>query len=701
MSALKENSPVRFTGGAYVGKKGTVERLTPHKAHVYSPELGKSVCVNKTSLAVDNLAATLTGLDISEPAAQSSPAAQPPPPHSPRRTPNKTPPRSPASYQLPGSPAGFSSNSFGDMEIEKIVLRPKFSQPAESNFLTEWLGERVQKYEVPLGRGELSLPPASGSYHGRELELVSAKINKAESKGKFGQRKETYQMMYVAVSGDGLPTINLREELEKIAAFEAQSSTVRKTIARLELLQSAAVRGKILTLRASQFEMIDEPTSLLTGKEMCDGCGFIGDELLFELLGGGDGALKSLREIIDAEGLSVKKNTGGKEGRTLRDISSEIEAARERKMQTTEGDGQKPPAFTAALHHVAVQIRAFGPRIGIVKGMLVRKPGISTIQLPPSMVKVGPSRHVDIDVSDGDWVSLIIKNEHPSSNNTLRAKVLKGESLSTSQRKELAENLKMKDMFKNLWRTLGVPKEVLVAYEKKPPEQATHAWLVGCADPTDALPPGHIFVTGLHSMAVAQKLTRVFITRSPCTKPSDGQLLPLVMERPPNMPLATWEWLLRLPFGAVLFSGLGDGPPLPAQIADGDLDGDLYLTCWDTNMLSHITPRVEQGVKGGGSDGVARERWPALLAADNDPVVTGDGWLDQVQQKMLDSSVFGERALIGKLYNRMDKIASSHELGMDHPDARAFGAAYVQALEREKHGGAIELPEHLQKGFVR
>ena len=89
------------------------------------------------------------------------------------------------------------------------------------------------------------------------------------------------------------------------------------------------------------------------------------------------------------------------------------------------------------------------------------------------------------------------------------------------------------------------------------------------------------------------------------------------------------------------------------------------------------------------------------MAADNDPVVTGDGWLDQVQQKMLDSSVFGERALIGKLYNRMDKIASSHELGMDHPDARAFGAAYVQALEREKHGGAIELPEHLQKGFVR
>ena len=65
MSALKENSPVRFTGGAYVGKKGTVERLTPHKAHVYSPELGKSVCVNKTSLTVDNLGGDADRLYIS------------------------------------------------------------------------------------------------------------------------------------------------------------------------------------------------------------------------------------------------------------------------------------------------------------------------------------------------------------------------------------------------------------------------------------------------------------------------------------------------------------------------------------------------------------------------------------------------------------------------------------------------------------
>ena len=51
----------------------------------------------------------------------------------------------------------------------------------------------------------------------------------------------------------------------------------------------------------------------------------------------------------------------------------------------------------------------------------------------------------------------------------------------------------------------------------------------------------------------------------------------------------------------------------------------------------------------------------------------------------------------GQLYNAMERRAIAH--GMDDEEALALGAAYKQALEREKHGGAIRLPAHLHAKF--
>jgi hypothetical protein len=44
-----------------------------------------------------------------------------------------------------------------------------------------------------------------------------------------------------------------------------------------------------------------------------------------------------------------------------------------------------------------------------------------------------------------------------------------------------------------------------------------------------------------------------------------------------------------LPLGAVLFATTGGeaGPSLPSTVADGDLDGDLYLALWDKVGLPH------------------------------------------------------------------------------------------------------------------
>jgi hypothetical protein len=48
----------------------------------------------------------------------------------------------------------------------------------------------------------------------------------------------------------------------------------------------------------------------------------------------------------------------------------------------------------------------------------MRKPGITKIQLPKSMIKVGPSNS-----NDADWVCLVVKNVFPSAGNALIAKV--------------------------------------------------------------------------------------------------------------------------------------------------------------------------------------------------------------------------------------------------------------------------------------
>ena len=407
------------------------------------------------------------------------------------------------------------------------------------------------------------------------------------------------------------------------------------------------------------------------------------------------GALATLRSIIKDEGLGVNMNPK-KGGRSLLTMAEEID--RERDLLQT---AQTESAITAALKAVAVQVRVIGPQVGIGKGMLMRKPGIKKIQLPPSMVKVGPSR-----CCDDDWVCLVVKNVFPSTVNTLVSRALAGDELSASARKELENTMSMRasknrqkpGIVMRLMSALGVPDDVMKAYENKSPEEATHTWVVGGADPTNSLPAGHIFVTGLTPILQSSGLNKLFVTRSPCILPSHGRMLPVVTQRPSGMASATWDWLLTLPIGAVLFSGEGDvegaehGLPLPSTIADGDLDGDLYFVCWDVALTRHIRPRELPG------DEEEDRRYPAMVAADTQRISKGREWLSEVQEKLRDLSIFGDQRLVGRLYNEMLKRFEKH--GMDNVDVQALGVAYTQGLMREKQGCAIELPRHLHKTFI-
>lgn len=60
----------------------------------------------------------------------------------------------------------------------------------------------------------------------------------------------------------------------------------------------------------------------------------------------------------------------------------------------------------------AIQVRIIGPKIGLAKGMLLKKRGISCIQLPSSMIKAPASK-----TCTESWVAVVITNSFPSEGN--------------------------------------------------------------------------------------------------------------------------------------------------------------------------------------------------------------------------------------------------------------------------------------------
>ena len=98
-----------------------------------------------------------------------------------------------------------------------------------------------------------------------------------------------------------------------------------------------------------------------------------------------------------------------------------------------------------------------------------------------------------------------------------------------------------------------------------------HAFVVGLADPTHELPSGSVFVTGFYHQY--SPLNDIFVTRSPYIEPSDGRMVPLITKKPGGMSQQSWDWLLTLLFGGIIFANSEpDEIPLPEIIASGDLD---------------------------------------------------------------------------------------------------------------------------------
>jgi len=95
--------------------------------------------------------------------------------------------------------------------------------------------------EIPLNSTEVTqIIDKRFEAFGSCYELISAKVKNDTDASSFGFSKtKCLRLIYVQVSGSGLETISLKQELEKIADFA--SLTPRKVVSRLELFQSPAL----------------------------------------------------------------------------------------------------------------------------------------------------------------------------------------------------------------------------------------------------------------------------------------------------------------------------------------------------------------------------------------------------------------------------------------------------------------------------
>lgn len=162
---------------------------------------------------------------------------------------------------------------------------------------------------------------------------------------------------------------------------------------------------------------------------------------------------------------------------------------------------------------IAIQVRLVIPAVGISRGMLCHKAIRSgpPIQLPPSMRNVPAS--TNLQLAKEAFVLIDRNGIHPSKPNTYIGRLLDPESKPPP--KSFAPR-PLSDMVVRLWRGLNVQKDICADYERKIMRlrDLSHAWVVGLADPTAKLPPGHTFVTGFKTAPKeSSSLGPLYLTR--------------------------------------------------------------------------------------------------------------------------------------------------------------------------------------------
>jgi len=537
------------------------------------------------------------------------------------------------SWQVP-----ISSNvaRFGNFLVEKVRLKTDSdkNKSSETTFLGHILNNQMLTADAPLN-GKRNQKPFDKKVEDAatesSYELVSCKCyNDAEKSFGFIKAKVA-RLVYAKTHGPGSNSFSVEDHLLRVANLTTLNP--RKIVARLELFQSPSNLN--LVFLDSSLDLVDIPDR-----------GYVGGGFICE---------DKLIAVLEKAGMSP----------------------------------------THASRVVAIQVRLFIPSMGIYKGMLVKKrrcitnndgaaAAPSSIELPWSMKKVLKSSHPQ--ALEGAAILICRNGVFPSAGSAHEYIGRKLDpNLKDPPQKSFKQKIKtpLSDMVFLLWRTMGVPREQCYRYRKESlsPERHNHAWLVGVPDPTNSLPPDTVFVPGMK----ASQPGEIFVTRSPCYAYEHGRKLSTVTVRPKTMSIEDWDWLnSKLDFGVIIFSNPRPGKKsIPERIANGDLDGDLYLVCWDKEILALLkaSPLVDE------------------ISYDNGTLSTvpsNPNWFHDAQDILIDAGFSNEMdRLTGKLYKLGEKIADGSESLLKHPDANSYYEAYNQALEFKKHGRPITLPGHL------
>ncbi len=246
----------------------------------------------------------------------------------------------------------------------------------------------------------------------------------------------------------------------------------------------------------------------------------------------------------------------------------------------------------------SIQVRIIGPTIGFAKGMLLKKRGISCIQLPSSMIKVPPS-----ETCTESFAIVVIKNSFPSEENIQMGRFLDSDAAPNKSWMVNERRKPLSKMYQRMFIGYGVKVSDVNAYTKaaKSPKHLKHgmltirhgifffsrcargmeftfffalAHLKGCIDPTGFLPPKTVFIPGYttdndNRRALFGKVhTKVYLSRSPCLEPTDAKLVSVIGSKPKQMSNDDWEVLCSYRFGTIIFPRSKEGStPLPCVIA--------------------------------------------------------------------------------------------------------------------------------------
>jgi len=238
-----------------------------------------------------------------------------------------------------------------------------------------------------------------------------------------------------------------------------------------------------------------------------------------------------------------------------------------------EGCGFYPEDFFGATNHDSIQIRMIGPKLGLAKGMLMRKPGISRIQLPRSMKKAPKSA-----TGNESWVAVIICKKFPSVENKSMGRFLDPDHPGGPAPKcwrEKKDRKPLSEMYQRMLIGYGVKKTIVEEYTRrsKKADGLRHVHLVGCTDPTGKLPKNKVFISGYTSNSnnrrelFGEVHSKIYVSRSPCMEPSDAKIVSVVGRKPKDMSTDDWKLLCSYEFGTIIFPKSSNSTPLPCVIA--------------------------------------------------------------------------------------------------------------------------------------